>query len=266
MTYNIRHGQTNSACTQPPAPPGQPPAADCNLDLSAAVEVLRAHDADLIGVQEVDRFWARSAYRDQAALLAAALRLKHQCYAANLDHAPDSHASVAHQYGTLILSRFPILECGNTPLRRTGDNEPRGLTRALVDVRGVPLQLYHTHLHTTAADRLLQAADIASAIDAARDGPKVLMGDFNADPGAAEMLPIGARLVDAWVKAPAANPENPSGSTAPALLSGHPARRIDYIFVSADVEVSLCRVPIDAGTRVASDHYPVVSDVSLPGP
>lgn len=131
MTYNIKHGQTNASCTQPERIPGQPPFPDCNLDLSASIEVMRAQGADVIGVQEVDRFWARSASLDEPAEMAAALGMNHYCYAPNLDHAPDSHANVPHQYGTVILSRFPILECENTLLRRTGTNEQRGLTRAL---------------------------------------------------------------------------------------------------------------------------------------
>ena len=67
----------------------------------------------------------------------------------------------------------PILDCSNTLLRRTGNNEQRGLTRALINVRGVPLQFYNTHLHTTAADRLMQTADIA-AVDAAPAGRRFL--------------------------------------------------------------------------------------------
>ena len=63
MTYNIKHGQTNASCIQPAPIPGQPPFPDCNLDLQASIEVIRAHNPDIVGVQEVDRFWARSAYQ-----------------------------------------------------------------------------------------------------------------------------------------------------------------------------------------------------------
>jgi hypothetical protein len=35
--------------------------------------------------------------------------------------------------------------------------------------------------------------------------------------------------------------------------------------VSPDVEVSATYVPIDSNTRLAADHYPVVSDIELPG-
>lgn len=265
MSYNIKHGQTNASCTQPPSIPGQPPFPDCNLDLQASIAVMRAHSPDIVGVQEVDRFWARSAYQDEPAELAAGLGLEHYCYAANLDHQPDSHANVPHQYGTVIISRFPILDCSNTLLRRTGTNEQRGLTRALINVHGVPLQFYNTHLHTTAADRLMQTEDIAAVVDAAPAGPKVLVGDFNARPPAAEMVPIFSRFLDAWLEAGAPTAENPNGFTSPSRLTGFPTSRIDYAFVSFEVTVTLAYVPIDIQTRLAADHYPVVADIVLPG-
>jgi endonuclease/exonuclease/phosphatase family metal-dependent hydrolase len=265
MSYNIKHGQTNASCTQPPRIPGQPPFPDCNLDLQASIAVMRAHDPDIVGVQEVDRFWARSANQDEPAVLAAGLGFEHYCYAANLDHQPDSHADVPHQYGTAILSRFPILDCSNTLLRRTGTNEQRGLTRAVINVRGVPLQFYNTHLHTTAVDRLMQTADIAAVLDAAPAGSKVLVGDFNARPTAAEMVPIFSRLLDAWLEAGAPTSENPNGNTSPSNLTGFPTSRIDYAFVSSGVTVAQAYVPLDSQTRLAADHYPVVADIALPG-
>jgi endonuclease/exonuclease/phosphatase family metal-dependent hydrolase len=264
MTYNIKHGQTNASCTQPPRVPGQDPFPDCNLDLQASIAVMRAHNPDIVGVQEVDRFWARSGYVDEPAAIAAGLGMEHSCYAANLDHPADTHSSIPHQYGTVVVSRFPILDCSNTLLPRTGNNEQRGLTRATINVRGVPLQMYNTHLHTTAADRLMQTAVIGERIDAAPAGSKVLVGDFNARPTAAEMTPVFARFVDAWT-AGVATPDNPNGYTSPARLTGAPTSRIDYVFVSSRVTVSSAYVPIDAATRLASDHYPVVADIALPG-
>lgn len=265
MSYNIKHGQTNASCTQPARIPGQPPFPDCNLDLQASIEVMRTHDADIIGVQEVDRFWARSAYEDEPAVMSAALGMPHFCYAANLNHQADSHSNQPHQYGTVILSRFPILTCSTTLLRRTGNNEQRGLTVAVVNVRGVPLQFYNTHLHTTATDRLMQTADIAQVIDSAGAGSKVMVGDFNARPTAAEMTPIFSRFVDAWTAAGVATAHNPNGFTSPSRLVGDPRSRIDYAFVSSQVDVGATYVPIDASTRLAADHYPVVADISLPG-
>jgi endonuclease/exonuclease/phosphatase family metal-dependent hydrolase len=264
MTYNIKHGQTNAPCTQQAAMPGQPPAPDCNLDLQAAVAVIREHDPDLIGLQEVDRFWARSGYQDEPAVLSAALGMEHLCYAANLDHPADNHADRPHQYGTLVLSRFPIRTCSNTPLPRTGENEQRGFTLAVIDVRGVTLRFYNTHLHTTEADRLLQTEAIAQAIGAASAGAKVVVGDLNARPTATELEPLFARFTDSWAKAGVAGVENPNGLTSPATLGGDPRNRIDYVLVSSPVEVRAATVPIDAKTRLAADHYPVVVDLTLP--
>ena len=269
MSYNIKHGMTNASCPQPPRIPGQPPFPDCQLDLQASIDVIRSHNPDIVGMQEIDRFWARSAYLDEPAEIAAGLGMAHYCYAPNLDHAPDSHSLVQHQYGTLIVSRFPILDCTNTLLRRVGTTEQRGLLRALVNVHGVPLQFYNTHLHTVQADRLLQTEDIAAVMDAAPASPRVMVGDFNArstfTTTVAEMLPIYARFLDAWREAPVPAPDNPNGFTSPARLVGNPTSRIDYVFVSADVDIAGTFVPIDAETRLAADHYPVVSDIALPG-
>lgn len=265
MTYNIKHGQTNADCTKPPATPGRPPDPDCNLDLRASIAVIRAAGPDVIGLQEIDRFWARSGYQDEPEVLASALGMTHRCYAANLDHPPDEHADRPHQYGTLILSRFPITTCRNTLLPRSGAGEQRGFTLAAIDVRGVPLQFYNTHLHVTAADRLLQTAWIAEAIDGAAPGARILVGDLNARPTTPELGPLVSRFIDVWGKAGGADGGNPNGLTSPARPDSAPTSRIDYVLVSPGIDVGAAYVPIDERTRLASDHYPVVVDVALPG-
>ena len=266
MTYNIKHGQTNADCVQPPRIPGQDPFPDCNLDIEASIEVMRAHAPEIVAVQEVDRFWARSAYLDEPVVIAAGLGMEHHCYAANLDHAPDSHSRVPHQYGTVIVSRFPILDCSNTLLPRTGNNEQRGLTRALINVRGVPLSFYNTHLHhTNAPDRSLQTVRIGEIMDAAPGELRVILGDFNARPPAPEMVPIFSRFLDSWQQAGMPTPDNPAGNTSPADLVRNPTSRIDYVFVASQVKVATAYVPLNEHTRIAADHYPVVADIALPG-
>ena len=266
MSYNIKHGQTNAHCVQPPRIPGEDPFPDCNLDLEASIEVMRAHAPDIVALQEIDRFWARSAYVDEPAAIGAALGMEHTCYAANLDHAPDSHSSIPHQYGTAIVSRFPILDCSNTLLPRTANNEQRGLTRALINVRGVPLAFYNTHLHhTNAPDRSLQTVRIGEIMDAAPGELRVILGDFNARPTALEMAPIFARFDDSWVQAGVPTADNPDGNTSPADVDRDPTSRIDYVLVSSVVDVAAAYVPLNEHTRLAADHYPVVADIALPG-
>lgn len=269
MTYNIKHGQSNAPCTQPPRVPGQLPSPDCNLDLEGSIAAIRAHAPDVVALQEVDRFWARSAFTDEPAAIAAGLQMDHYCFGANLDHGPDSHSNVPHQYGTAIVSRFPILSCGNTPLTTFAGWEQRGILGAVINVKGVPTRVYSTHLQASrrvrgvfqsaTPQRVLQVQDIMNLLSEVTD-PIVLMGDFNAGSTSSEMGPVYTSLLDVWREAGIG-----SGNTSSARLTGNPTSRIDYIFVSPDVTVSSVYVPIDAQTRLASDHYPVVSNIALPG-
>ncbi|MGZ8626157.1 MAG: endonuclease/exonuclease/phosphatase family protein, partial [Actinomycetota bacterium] len=54
-----------------------------------------------------------------------------------------------------------------------------------------------------------------------------------------------------------------AGETFPAA---EPTARIDYLFVSEGVRVERAMVPPIPEVRVASDHRPVVAEVSLPDP
>lgn len=108
MTCNIKHGRTNAACTQPTAMPGQPPAPDCNLDLQAAVAVIREHDPDIIGLQEIDRVWARSGYQDEPPCWPRRSGWSIAATRRTWNIRPTFHSDRPHEYGTLILSRFPI--------------------------------------------------------------------------------------------------------------------------------------------------------------
>lgn len=255
-SYNIHHGSGNDTCT-PPAP-STPPGADCALRLDRIADIIRDMDVDVIGLQEVDRLWARSGGVDQAARLSRDLRL-FPCYAANLDHQPDNHATQPHQYGTLILSKHPILACGNTLLPKANPaSEQRGLAHALINVRGVPTHVYNTHLHTALADRAVQITAIDTLISGTT--PAILLGDFNAQPTESTLAPLQARFQDVWTTVGTG-----PGFTYPAAPAATPNRRIDFIFATRDITVSDAAVVITPDTSMAADHYPLVTNVLVPG-
>ncbi len=257
MTYNIHHGSGNLPCTPPPA--STPPGPDCALDLNAIANVIRSEQADVVGLQEVDRFWARSGYVDQPEYLSRELRM-FVCYGANLDHQPDNHSNVPHQYGTAILSRFPILECTNTFLPRSQTNyEQRGLLSAVVQVRGVPFRFYTTHLDTHAVDTPAQAQAIVNLIGTPA-APVVLVGDMNSRPADTPIQTFTTLLRDGWVVAGTGD-----GYTYPAHLTNPPNRRIDFIFASENVTIPQINVVTTQKTREASDHYPVAATIEVPG-
>jgi endonuclease/exonuclease/phosphatase family metal-dependent hydrolase len=269
MTYNIHHGTGNDDCTPPPVT--RPPSTECAFDLDRIAQVIREQAPDVVALQEVDRFWGRSGTIDHPALLAEALGM-YPCYGANLNHNPDSHAAVPHQYGTLILSKFDILECRNTFLPSTRpatdttpavNREQRGLLETLLNVRGVPLRFYNTHYEHTSQFADVRTAQINATIEliGAFEEDTILAGDLNAQPTAPEMQPLFAVFRDTWV---IANPGAP-GYTITASPTAEPTRRIDYLLLSPQVSVAGAAVPISPLTRFAADHYPVVADLSLPG-
>lgn len=235
MSYNIHHAE----------------GADGRLDLDRIADVIRSEKAEVVGLQEVDRFWRRSDFVDQVDYLAEELDM-HAAFGANLDLPPDDPSQPRRQYGTAILSKYPILESKNTFLPKTGNNEQRGLLEALIKVKGAPVRFYDTHLqHTSSAERALQVRAIMEHTKDVEE-PQVLVGDLNAVPEAPELAPLYERYVDAW----------PLGGEGPGytISAENPTRRIDYVFVTPDVVVEGASVP----RTLASDHLPVVADLSVP--
>lgn len=231
MSFNIRHGVN----------------MDGEYNLPAIAGVINAHDVVLVGLQEVDRRWSsRSNEEDQPALLAG-MTGTNACYGPNLTNAS------AGQYGNLILSKYPILECRNTLLPKFNPSgEQRGLLEVLVEVEGRRLRFYNTHLHhASAGDRRVQVDAIVKHM-VAQPELKVLTGDLNAVPSAAELQPLFARLADTWQAKGKGD-----GFTIP---SDGPTRRIDYVLVSTSIAVNDARVV----NTTASDHLPVLASVTLP--
>jgi endonuclease/exonuclease/phosphatase family metal-dependent hydrolase len=235
MTYNIHQGRDT----------------DGVLDLDRIADVIRAQNADLVALQEVGRHWsADSAFRDQAADLGRLLSVEF-VFGANLDRDPPEPGAPRRQYGTAILSSWPVLESRNILLPRTSaENEQRGLLVLDVELDGARFRLHNAHLGVSAPDRELQVAAMLAEVDKAT-APHAVVGDFNAPPTAPELAPLFERLRDAWTLA-----GDGDGFTFPAT---DPAARIDYVLVPAQVGVSAAHVPAE----LASDHRPLVAELSL---
>ncbi len=87
--------------------------------------------------------------------------------------------------------------------------------------------------------------------------PVVLMGDFNLEPTSPPIHKLGSKLKDAagaYTKVSL----GPEGTYNGFDYTKKPARRIDYIFVSGDVEVRKYAVLRDSKDyKFPSDHFPV---------
>lgn len=236
-TFNIHHGE----------------GLDGLVDLERIARTVEQGDAQVIGLQEVDRhFSERSSFVDQATWLAGRLDM-HVVFGANLDFDPLSPGAPRRQYGTAILSRYRLRDWRNTLLPRPEGGEQRGLLEARVRVQGVRVRVFNTHLqHTSQVERLAQIARIREVL-AQTEESVVLLGDLNATPESPEIGAITEDLADAWVEAGVGD-----GFTFDAAS---PHARIDYVMSSPDI---VARTAVVVATD-ASDHLPVVVDLVLPG-
>lgn len=237
LTYNIHHGR----------------GLDRVLDLERIAAMIDESGADLVGLQEVDKHWsARSDWADQPAWFAQRLGM-HVAYAANLDLPPPNPGEPRRQYGTAILSRFPIRDFHNTLLPIYRGHEQRGLLEATIDVRGIDLRFADTHLTSSnRAERLDQARRVVKLLGAS-ERPAVLVGDLNARPRALEITTLTAHWRDTWTEV--------GDGPGYTIKANNPTARIDYVLHSGGVLARSAEVI----TTYGSDHLPVFAEVSLLG-
>ncbi|WP_371795795.1 endonuclease/exonuclease/phosphatase family protein [Streptomyces sp. NBC_01718] len=225
------------------------------FDLDRQAAELRALDADVIGLQEVDVHWdTRSQWRDVAGELAERLHMR-VSFAPIYSLDPTTPGAPRREFGVAVLSRYRIVSAENHEITRLSTQVPDpvpapapGFGEVVVRVKGMPVHVYVTHLDYRGdpSVRIAQVAD-TRRIMAEDEGRKVLLGDFNAEPGAPELAPLWEELADA----------EPGAPTYPAL---NPVKRIDFVAVSKDgVRVRDAAV----AETLASDHRPVVADLLL---
>lgn len=153
-TYNIRHG------------------ADAAYDFSVLAKDLLTVGADIVGIQEMDIGTQRVGGVNSLELLCEGTPYKYSYFVKAMDYN-------GGEYGTAILSRFPIIEARTLALE-SSCYEPRALGYAKIDVDGEPLNFLNTHIeHKSDEQRGIQFAQINEFLKGL-DG-FVLTGDFNTD-------------------------------------------------------------------------------------
>jgi endonuclease/exonuclease/phosphatase family metal-dependent hydrolase len=141
--------------------------------IEAAIEVLQSgplRDADIISLQEMDESGTER--------IARALHLNYVYY-------PGSIHPTRHRYfGPAILTRWPIEKSWKVmlPYEEPIRHQRRTATAAIVNVRGLRVQVYAVHLDTqikaSEHERQEQAAALLADARTA-PGPVILAGDFN---------------------------------------------------------------------------------------
>ncbi len=222
-------------------------------DLNGIVRTIRDAAPDIVALQEVDVHWhARSHFADQVAELSAALGMQAR-FAPIYRIANAESAGAPREYGVALLSRFPVTAFRNHNLTRLSTQSAvatpapmPGFLEATVDVRGVPVRVFNTHLDYR-GDPALRVTEVHEtlAILGGAPQPTLLFGDLNATAESAELAPLLAVLRDLW------RADAGPGFSYPAKM---PIKRIDFVLGSAHFTSHSSRVV----ESLASDHRPVV--------
>lgn len=227
---------------------------DRKLDLERVASVIAAARCDIVALQELDVGRRRTRGVDQAHQLAELLGMRSHFNAAL--HVEEE------RYGDAILTALPetLVRAGPLPhYRNMRGLETRGAVWVTVEALGTRIQVLNTHLGLSRGERLAQM-DALMGPDwlghADCQTPFLLCGDFNDIPPSKAYRKTVPRCREVQRCLP--------GHRAKATFpSRWPLIRLDYIFVSPEVNVLRVEVPRTPLTRAASDHLPLIADITF---
>ena len=213
---------------------------DRRRDLDRIAGVIAEMDPDVIGLQEVIRDSGGTEHADQAAYLAAKLRMQ-LVMGVTRPHGGGT-------YGNAVLSRLPVVGSASHDLSH-GTRERRGCVRVDIAVQGTALHVFNCHFGLAFRERREQVQLLSALMGASAglDGPRVLMGDFNEW----HRGPVSRGL-----RAEFSSPMRRMRRTHPAVF---PLFALDRIYWDVELEGEEFHVHRTRLAKVASDHLPVVA-------
>jgi endonuclease/exonuclease/phosphatase family metal-dependent hydrolase len=216
--------------------------------------VIASQVPDLVALQEVDLGRRRSRAEDQGAMIAQQLGM-HVVFCPTITRGQE-------HYGHALLSRWPVETVKRALLPHDPKGwwkEPRAALWARVTVGDTRVNIVTTHLGLGRYERLLQmrmllGPDWLGGIP--DEEPIILCGDFNLTPGSVPYGLAAARFRDVQAARDGHRPLNTFSSLRPFV-------RLDHVFISKPFAVKRVSVPRTNLTRLASDHLPLVVELSF---
>jgi endonuclease/exonuclease/phosphatase family metal-dependent hydrolase len=236
LDWNIHHGV----------------GTDGDYDIPRIVNWIAKTGADVVSLNEVERYtgWGNE---DQPARFASLLKSRTgKTWYYNFAQRDGNSKG----QGNLLLSRYRIESDDDHELSHS-----RSVARIAIIVNGIRVNLYSTHLDPDSSSRRsTQMRELKAWADNFPE-QRIILGDFNAWPGANEIDLMTASYADAWAVAKAKNVEVAySGNSA-----GNTRRsRIDYIWHSKSASrLKLTKAQVfdvrDSRGVMPSDHRPLLA-------
>lgn len=227
VSYNIKNGQ----------------GMDGRVDLSRTADVLQALDADIICLQEIDKYRRRSFFCNQAAKLARIMQMEY-VFGSAIRY-------IIGAYGNALLSRYPVIKSVNHQLPVPTGRSKRAMLEMHCTIGGKKLRVFNTHMELDRKLRLKQIENFIVPLILSTDSAAILCGDLNETPDDAGVKFLYDCFKDSFV----AN----TGSVTATFRADQPVERMDYILLNP-----ACRaVDYKIIPSLASDHLPVMAWVEL---
>ena len=247
-TFNILHGRT----------------VGDGVDVARLQDSVRAIDADILALQEVDVEQPRSNLADLTAAAAEAMGAVSHRFVAAIAGTPGAtwSAATGHEqpgaaaYGISLLSRYPVTSWQVVRLPRIPmkfpmylrgpdrvlvvDEEPRAAVIGRIETPVGPLTIANTHLSFVPGWNRRQLRRLVRDLRGL-PGPRILTGDLNLNPQAAGRC-SGMRAL----------------AMAPTFPSDAPDRQLDHVLTD---DPGLLATDARAPEMSISDHRPLVVEL-----
>ncbi|MBE9538887.1 MAG: endonuclease/exonuclease/phosphatase family protein [Proteobacteria bacterium] len=241
LTLNLAHGRKDSLNQWLVS------AEQIRQNLDEVAAYLMEVGADVVALQEADGPSRWSGNFDHVAYLAEKSGFRYSVYA---EHAQISMGN----YGTAILSKWPIVEAQGLTYPDSPPTASKGFTLATVAWQragevATKLDIISVHLDFSRKSVRLQQIDELAEVLSLRDNAIAIMGDFNSEWLAKEyMVENSGETKRLYVYQPDSD-----------QLSTYKAKRLDWILLSHDLVFESYEVE----QRLLSDHKAVVADIAL---
>ncbi|MGY1600888.1 endonuclease/exonuclease/phosphatase family protein [Geodermatophilus sp. SYSU D00815] len=248
-TFNILHGRS---------------LADGQVDCDRLADAVKTIDADVLGLQEVDRDQPRSLNADLTAVAAEAMGAVDSQFVAALSGTPGGTWMAATgdeqpgsaSYGIALLSRFPVVSWrvvrlpalrARVPMWFKGrrrpmwvDDEPRVAVAAVLEGPHGQMTVTNTHLSFMPVWNALQLRRLVRSLAGTRE-PLVVIGDLNMEQRQAAAV-SGLRPI----------------ATADTFPADGARRQLDHVLVRGPLRAT---GPATALRLPLSDHRALLVDV-----